>query len=215
MVKTTITTQKGVESRAGAGFEIEGKEYHEAPFDDRWDDHIAVAHEGTGPAALTYEAYRDTGFFMRFFRHNQRDNIFMVYQMPHEWNNGAIRPHMHCIPMASGSGTVALDYAFTWSRVGGQLSGSAGWTSGSMTHSFTPADQYNQTIVNFGLHTPPAGCAVDSVIFVIKVERNTTDDSYETDKDHGTPAANLALVSFDLHYQKSKAGSTTEAPEIA
>ena len=49
-MKTSITSHSGVvQYKDGNGILIEGKEYHEAPFDDRWDDLIAVIDEGTGP----------------------------------------------------------------------------------------------------------------------------------------------------------------------
>lgn len=40
-------------------------------------------------------------------------------------------------------------------------------------------------------------------------------DTYKTNKDHGeVPHANLALLSFDLHYKSIKAGTLNEAPEF-
>lgn len=220
MVKTSITIGKGVTISGGSAIEIEGKDYHEAPFDDRWDDLVGVIHEGTGGSALTYQEYRDTGFFMRFFRHNQDDKLFVTYQMPHEWNHGAVTPHMHVVPMASGSGNVRMDFVYTWTHVGGALSGSAGWTTGSIDTTYTPADQYQQKIIALGTVTPPAASSIDSAIFVVKMERNAAggdggSDTYTTNKDHGTGAANLGLLSFDLHYQKEKAGSVSQYPEIS
>ena len=209
MVKTIIT-EKGVISTPGSGVEIHGK----VTFDDRWDDLHGTIHDGTGPTSLPYEAYRDTGFFMRFFRHNKADTISMMYQMPHEWNGTAIRPHIHCIPMSAGSGDVVLDYAFTWSHVNGALSGSIGWSSSSMTRTFAASDQYRHLIINLGLQTPLPENSHDSSIFIIRVKRNVASDTYQTAKDHGTPAANVAIISFDLHYRKGKGGSTTELPEV-
>lgn len=79
-MKISIDSSTGVvTTESGNGVTLEGKDYTEAPFDKRWDDLYAVIDEGTGQAALTYEAYRDTGFYMKFFRHSQDDNIFMHY----------------------------------------------------------------------------------------------------------------------------------------
>ena len=216
-MKVSITSHSGlIQQSSGNGVAIEGKEYHEAPFDNRWDDLIAVIDEGTGPAQLTYEAFRDTGFFMRFFRHNQDDNIFMTYQLPHQWNSAtAVNIHAHIVPMASGSGNAKFDFAYSWINVGSEFPAASGWISGSVTASFTPAHQYKQSIVSFGNFTPVD--QRESSILILKVERPGSSDildTYTTNKDHGTGAANIGILSFDMHYQKSKAGTVSPYPEV-
>lgn len=198
----------------GDGVYIEGRDYREAPFEERWDDLYAFIDQGVGPAALTYEAYRDTGFFMRFFRHNQADNIFMTYQLPHQWDpSTAVRPHMHLIPMASGSGVVSMLYAYAWCNERDVLPGASGWTSGSVTASYTPAHQYTHQTLSFGTVVPPSG-AFESCVLVFKVERDASvADTYSTNKTGGTGAANVGVLFFDLHYQKIKAGTISEFPE--
>ena len=203
--------------KSGDGVSIEGKEYHKAPFDERWDDLSAVISEGTGAAALTYEAYRDTGFFMRFFRHNQDDNIFMTYQMLHSWDPlTAVSPHMHYIPAASGSGVLKFSYSYSWLLVNsGTLGAGASWITGSVSASLDPSMQYMQKIMSFGTIVPPTN-AVESIVLVFKVERpgaSDAADTYSTSKDHGTAAANVGILYFDLHYQKEKAGTVTPFPE--
>lgn len=215
-MRVSITSGQGViESSDGSGVTIEGREYHEAPFDDRWDDLIAVIDEGTGPAQLTYEAYRNTGFFMRFFRHNQNDNVFMTYQMSHQWDpTTAVSLHAHIVPMASGSGNAKFDFAYSWINVGSELPSSTGWTSGSVTFAATPDMQYKQKILSIASVTPTS--QEESSILVLKVERpgsSDVTDTYSASKDHGTAAANIGVLSFDLHYQKSKAGTISPYPE--
>lgn len=215
-MRTSIDSSRGVvTSKDGDGFSIEGRDHTEAPFGDRWDDLYAHIDEGTGPAALTYEAYRDTGFFMRFFRHNQDDNIFMTYQMSHQWDpTTGVTPHMHCFPMAAGSGVVKFNYAYSWINVGSTLPAAAGWVSGSVSASFDPSMQYMQKIVSFGTIMPSD--QRESSILVFKVERpgsSDAADTYTASKDHGTAAANLGVIFFDLHYQKIKAGTITPFPE--
>lgn len=216
-MKTTINSRVGVRvDPMGNGFEVEGKDYHEAPFDQRWDDLYAHIDEGTGPAQLTYEAYRDTGFYMRFFRYNQDDSIFMTYQMPHAWDPTTdIYPHMHYLPMASGSGVLEFNYAYAWINVNTVLPGASGWTSGSISASLDPSMQYKQKVMGFGPITPSAG-QHESSILVFKVERrgqSDLTDTYETSKDHGTASANVGVLFFDIHYQKIKAGTTTQFPD--
>lgn len=216
-MKTSIDSSTGVvTTESGNGITLEGQDYCEAPFDKRWDDLYAVIDEGTGQAALTYEAYRDTGFYMKFFRHSQDDNIFMRYQMTHQWDpTSAVQPHVHLIPMSSGSGVVKFDYAYSWCNVNGVLPSASGWVSGSVSASYTPADQYKQKVIGFGTLTPPSG-SHESAMLIFKVERpgsSDTSDTYSTAKDHGTASANVAILFFDLHFQKSKAGTKTPFPE--
>lgn len=220
-MKISIDSTSGINQenqRPGSrsGIFIEGRDYREAPFDERWDDLYAFIDEGVGPAQLTYEAYRDTGFFMRFFRHNQDDSIFMTFQMPHAWDTStAIHPHAHVVPMSSGSGLVKLNYAYAWFNVSTEFPDSTGWTSGSVSASYTPADQFKQTIIDFGYLTP--SIQRESSILVFKVERqgsSDVSDTYSTNKTGGTAAANLGILFFDLHYQKIKAGSVDEYPEF-
>ncbi len=170
-MKTSITSHQGlVTDQSGDGIMIEGRDHHEAPFDLRWDDLSAVISEGTGPASLTYEAYRDTGFFMRFFRHNQNDSIFMTYQLPHGWDpSTAVRPHMHALPAAAGSGTVNFNYSYSWLGVNsGTLGNGSSWTTGSISLSIETTDQYKQKIVSFGSITPPSG-ASESICYFLKL----------------------------------------------
>lgn len=217
-MRTEITYEKGVASyRDDDSITINGREYHEAPFDRRWTDLYAFMDNGTGPSQLTYEGYRDTGFFMRFFRHNQDDAIFMRYQMPHGWDpTTAVYPHMHLIPMGSGTGTVKMNFIYSWTLVNGsQLPASSGWVTGSVTGSYTAADQYVQKVIGFGAIQPPTG-SVESAVLVVKVERpgaSDADDTYTTSKDHGTASANVGALFFDLHYQQIKAGTVSQHPE--
>lgn len=217
-MKTSIDSSRGVVTeKDGNGFSIEGREYHEAPFDERWTDLYAFIDNGTGPAQLTYEGYRDTGFFMRFFRSNQNDSIFMRYQMPHGWDpSTTVYPHMHMIPMASGSGVIKFNYAYSWTLVNnGTLPAAVGWTSGSVSSSFTPDHQYQQRIMSFGAITAPSG-SHESAVLVFKVVRpgaSDATDTYDTTKDHGTASANVGVLFFDLHYQMIKAGTVTPFPE--
>lgn len=213
-------TKKGVlvDNSEGDAIKIAGKEYHEAPFDDRWDDLYGEIHEGTGGAALTYEGFRDVGFNMRFFRHNQNDNIFMTYQMPHCWNvSSSIYPHMHFVPMANGNGVAIFDYVYTWQDVGDLIPASSGWISGSISCSLSSSDQYTHMVRHFGPISPASSSFPrESSILFFKVERpgaSNSSDTYQTGKDHGTAAANLGILFFDLHYQKNRAGTTSQFPE--
>ena len=208
-MKVDITSTRGViTSNVGSGVSIDGVAHQNAAFTGRWEDWHGVPHEGTGPAELSYETYRNTGFYMTFFRHNQRDALFVVYQMSHTWDVGSsVRPHMHVIPMANVSGSTIFSFAYAWAAVGDTFPPSSGWFSGSVTSSWSPDDQYKHKIIGFGTVTAPTSSA-ESTILVFKCERQA--DTYSGSKDHGTPAANLALLDLDVHYQRYQAGSINE-----
>jgi hypothetical protein len=208
-LKTTIDDARGVViHRDGSGTRVEGLSYS----DDWWDDAYAYIDQGTGPSALTYEEYRDTGFYMRFFRAGPDDRIFMTYQLSlsHQWNpETAIHPHIHYIPMSSGSGVVKFNYAYAWFSAGETFPSSTGWTSGSVTAFLTPSDQYKSKMLDVCAVVPTT--QVESSHFIIKIERpGSTDpaDTYSTNKDHQTPSANIGVLLFDLHFNKNKPGST-------
>lgn len=218
-MKININTNTGffAENSDDNEVKIEGVLANEYPFNERWNDLYAVLEEGTGATSLTYEAYRNTGYYMRFFRHNQNDIIFMKYQMPHTWDPTTdVRPHMHCIPMASGSGVVKIDFVYTWTLVNDDVPDGNEWISGSITSSFDPSDQYKHKVMSMGLTDPPSN-AHESAVFLLKVERPSSDpeDTYSTGKDHGLASANFAVLFFDLHYQSIKGGTTTEYPEVS
>ncbi len=209
-MKTVIGSKGVVTSNDGTGLDIYGLDYHEAPFDHRWTDLYGEIHEGDRTAALTTEGYRDTGFSMHFFKHNQPDTIFLAFQLPHDWDPAsAINPHMHFIPMASGSGEITFNYMYSWCLFNQPLNSGQSWITGSVSYNVTPAEQYTQQVIQVGLLTPPAD-ATESAIFCIRFERAEGIDTYTAAKDHGSATANVGVLFFDLHYQKIKAGSLTQ-----
>jgi len=120
------------------------------------------------------------------------------------------------LPAADPAATevASFDGYYTWSRVAGAaIPALASWTPWSATVSVDPGDVYVQKIMSVGLITPPAW-AVESTIFLLYVRRFGTDasDTYDTNKDHGTVAANLGILSADLHYQIERAASEIEFP---
>jgi hypothetical protein len=191
------------------------KEEHEGHGvgDLRWTDVLGNVTGAAAVAALTSEAFRDTGVLMPFFRHSQADTLSLFFQFPHSWKpDTEVRPHMHVVAMANGSGNAVFDYAYAWSRVNtGQIPAISGWTTGQITRALVPADQYIQKIIALPYVTPPEGTP-ESAILIVKVGRNPAADTYETGKDHGTAAANIGILSIDAHFQVEKTGTIPEIP---
>lgn len=140
----------------------------------------------------------------------------MIYQMTHMWDpTTSVWPHIHVIPMSSGSGNVYFEYSYAWVPQGEVLPASASWTVGYSTITFTADDQFKHQIISFnsGIQPPPTAGA--STMFLIKMTRLGThpSDTYSTAKDAGaglTAAANLAILGADIHYQKLRAGTTSQ-----
>lgn len=212
MVKTIIA-QQGVVQYPGEGIEFEGVDYHEAPFRNRWLQTRAITTQGTGSSQLTHERYRDTGFFMDFFRHNQTDAFFGMFQLPNSWDETtAIIPHIHVIPMSDGSGAAYFTYAYAWVTGSGMLDPGSHWTSGSFTMQLTAAQQYHMLVYSQSID-PPVGSAPGNMFF-FKVERGGDNDldTYTTAKDHETAAANIAFIAIDILFQLTRAGQTSPNP---
>lgn len=179
-----------------------------------WTDLQGSVTQGVGTTALTYEAYRDTGFKLYFMRRNQSDELNFVFQMPHEWSpTSEVRPHMHVVPMGDPVSAQVLSFVvkYAWSRVGSALPALSGWTTLTATKTVNPGDVYKELVVPLAHITPPAG-AVESDILLMQVARDPVPDTYNTVKDHGTAAANLGILSVDVHYQKVKLGTARELP---
>ncbi len=181
----------------------------------QWDDVQGSIEDGRGGAALTHEVFRDTKLKMYFWRYNQNDELFFSYQLPHRWCVGTqVRPHIHVIPMANGAGNVVVDGHFFWSAIGAGIPALASWTTFKIITPLVALDQYEHSLLDLGLITPPAG-ALESSVLLIYMRRPglaDVDDTYQTTKDHGVGAANLGLLSADLHYQAEKAGTEIEIP---
>lgn len=176
-----------------------------------WNDVQGTIEQGTGPTALAYEAYRDTPWKCYHWQHNQADELHYTYQMTHSWNRGSVKPHLHVIPLASGSGVFAISGTMAWVGVSGTLGAAASWTSFHVTRSFTPADQYQHLIVSLGTVAPRSGAHSSDVLCVYMKRNSGVTDTYTTNKTGGgTAQANVALLSSDVHYQATTLGSVAE-----
>lgn len=179
-----------------------------------WRDLQGDISQGANLAALIYEPYRDTSFNMYFMQHNQPDHLSMRYQFQHDRVPGTpIRPHMHFIPMAAGTGNFVLDYKYVFASVDDEVPAAIEWTSTQLTRPITLDEQYKHVVFDFGIFTPQAD-VLASTMLLVDITRNVAADTYETSKVGGTPSANIGLLSLDVHYQSSvsKNGTDIEFP---
>jgi hypothetical protein len=195
---------------------VGAQSFDEAVFDDRWDDVQGFFDEGTGAAALTFEEFRNTGFKMLFLRNNQNDELYMHFQMPHSWNTGSsVRPHLHLVPMAdvglNVTRSVEFGYSYSFNSSGTPIGDEGSWLSGSCRWLVSSSMLYSEHIVPFGMIAPPLNARPSSVLLVRFIRSGSSAaDDYTESKDHGTGAANIGLLHFDVHVQKIRAGTVTE-----
>lgn len=175
-----------------------------------WDDVFGDVSQGAGPAALTYEAFIDTGFLMYFFRHNQADALHMRYQLPHRWDKTEVRPHLHYVPMSAGAGIFAVIGKWTWAIPGREIPAVAGWASYTASQTLVAGDQYKPKILSLARCAPPTGAKESAILLISCIRDHAGADSYVTSKAPGTAAANIGLLSLDTHYRSEKSGTVNE-----
>lgn len=178
----------------------------EVSFQAHWDDLQGSVAEGSGGAALTFAAFRDTPFKFASFRDAQNDELHMTYQMPHSWEPGTeVRPHIHVIPLAAANGTVVLEGQYVWVPSFGEAAANAGWTTFRVEHDILAAEANVLDIISLFQSTAPATVS-ESGILLVYVKRSGGDgaDDY---------AGDLAVVSIDCHFQRAKMGTIPEFPE--
>lgn len=183
-----------------------------------WNDLKGDVTSGKASLALVEEAYRDTPALYSFLRYDRQNTLTFKYQMGHDWLVGTqVRPHIHFIPMSApgAAQTIRFSGYYAWSapEQNQQLPALAGWTPFFVERAFDTSDQYEERIMGAGLITPPSWANWSSNLHVHWVNETThLNYTYKTNKDHGTPAANILLVSFDTHIQVDRFGSQPEYP---
>lgn len=189
-------------------------------FNGEYDDLLGPMAQAGGVSALKYERYRNAPNFEYFFQHNVNESVYQKYQVKHRWKRGtSLGLHIHCIPCAAVwaeppvTRNVILEVAYHWSVTGTEVPDLAGWTITPVTIPITNALRYQDRI--FGLVTIAAPAqAKESSLLRVRLTRLSTDpgDTYDVNKDHGTPAANFAVSDIDCHFQQEKAGTFVEYP---
>lgn len=190
----------------------------------RWNDAFFSIEDAQGAAALTREVFgetgagNDTGLLMRFFRHDQADEIQMILQLDH----GAVVPqtaklHIHLVPMIAPTGgdkIIAFDYKWTIAKADGATAiprAIASWTAAQATYHVLTAHTFCHIIMPICDIAIPAATPHSSMLLV-RLARNLAADTYEDNKTLGANggAGNLGVLGFDLHVQRNRHGSTSE-----
>lgn len=183
-----------------------------------YDDMRVSVAEGNRRAGLTYEAYRNTGFWMSFMRHNQDDELHITLQMSHRKRKGVNMGDMHfhlvpmSVPVLGVSDHVYFTYEYTWFNVYGDIPDTGSWVSGTKTWTVPVTGQYEHFVVDILEDIAPPANESYSSIMLLRVTREGTNplDTYDVGKSPGTAAANLGILSLDAHVQMDRQGSYHE-----
>lgn len=178
-----------------------------------WDDVRGAVTPGRASSAPLVEAYRDTPFLMSFLRHNQDNDISLELQTSHRWDpRRVLQPHLHIKPMANGAGNIRFTGYYSWSAPRFTTPALAGWTAFTVDVAAVAGDQYQMLFANIGNITAPAGVNESGILHVFVTRPGLSDaaDTYSTNKDHGTGAANVGIIGIDAHYEPVKAGTETQ-----
>jgi hypothetical protein len=184
----------------------------------RWDDIQGPIEQGTGSASLTKGVWRDTPFPMYWMRHDQNDELSFTYQLSHQWKHDSnVIPHIHVMIGADPPETqfVYVEGYYAWSRPNNinQLPELSGWTYFDEKFAINPGDINTQKIFTLANIKPPEWArASTSVLVFFKRSGTNILDTYKASKSYGLGAANLAILTTDLHYQKLNLGTEGELP---
>lgn len=189
----------------------------------RWDDiKPNLVSVGSGSAALDRKAIRTGAPLYDHFVRNQTDVLIYSFQTEHGWDGTIVRPHAHVIPTslvvgdsATVLGNVYWLFRWAWTGIGTGLKipvGSA-WTNLNITQPITIGNQMEELIVGPSI-TPPSGLPLSAHLHVEMSRLGTNAlDTYDSDSESGTAAANLALVSVDCHARRIRTGSKYETAD--
>lgn len=164
-----------------------------------------------GAGGLTSEAYLDTPKLAWYFSRTVAQSLSLDYQMPHDWDGGAIEHHWHVAGAATTAGDVVFGGRYCWSSTAGSLvkPAWASWTTFKITKTIA-ATQGLPDVISTGLITPPAAAQYPSAFFHVYVQRLPADpaDTYEGSKVGGGQAANnLELEGVDCHVMRTGLGT--------
>jgi hypothetical protein len=169
----------------------------------------------TGATDLTLQDYRDTNQIKAFFRYDQDNEINIDYQLKHEWAKTAVRLHLHLVPMGSADGDAYFTGRFFFGGPVDVLPAAVGWTPIATIEPILGVNQYKRQLAEICVCPPPVTPGSSSILSVHLIRNGTSaTDTYTSNKDHGTPQANLCLESYDIHYQRYLVGSEEEASGV-
>jgi len=134
------------------------------------------------------------------FDDSSDETIYVNCQLPHNWNKGVLKPHVHWIKNQNEA--VAWKLEWRWQLNGGvQVTD---WSSDYLDVELYDYAQNRIMISNGVTITPPEG-VMKSDILQMKLSRDVSEDAYSGD---------AVLIEFDVHYQLETLGTSDEYPPL-
>lgn len=163
-----------------------------APSFSKWYDDVA----GTSRGVYLYTFDNATA--------SAEKEVFFTQQMPHSWDGGAIRVHVHWVAATTaGSSKVRWGLEYTWTDIG-QTFGDTTTVYASTDYAGATGTTANQhTITSFAEIAPTSSQDGISSVLIGRLFRNSShaDDTYTGD---------AGLLYIDTHFQMSSLGSNDE-----
>jgi hypothetical protein len=164
---------------------------------DRWDDFQLLGTARAGASAPTLAQIGTTGIYALRFAAN--DEVHTQFEMPHGWNLGTLKFHIHMLdPAAWASGTMTwtLDYIHS-----SPASGSSWGTPTKTTltaNSLSTGTAWTTTNIDFAdiNLTSPSPAVSHLIACRLALTANTT-------------GVNPFLISFAVHFQRRRLGTLT------
>jgi len=170
-----------------------------------WDD-FRVAGNTTRRGAANKPAFiqvmndgaSSVGVYADKFDADQRQDFFFSMQMPHDYKlNSPVFPHLHWMPLDGGEGFVKFEFEYTYADIDGTFEDTA---TQEVTVSIDE-DQYKHIMTEFPNSIDPNFTGV-SGMFMCRLSR-LADDAGDTF------TGDIAIIEFDIHYQRDSMGSRT------
>lgn len=176
-----------------------------------WDDMQVSVNQGIGSASLAAVAYRDTPAVVLAMASNGTDAVTFYAQMSHRWDPATdVHPHVHWVPLEApaASRVVRFRGQYAWADPGEELPANAAWTTFQVDVTVAPGDEFLHKITPLATVAPGAAAAASSILVVQLVRDGASASDTYTDG----AAANVGLLSLDVHYQSGAGlfGTVTE-----
>lgn len=167
-----------------------------------WDDsQVPGLSFRVGGTAPTLGNFTDANIQCYRFTDAQDDTVYGSIQLSHRYKAGTtLKPHIHIAPLVAGTTNTVWWMYYSITNINSAFPAS---TLVKITNNLSGVAQYAHKIVSLGDIPNSAGKGSD--VMLLTIIRKGTDAE---DKD----PSDVALLSFDLHFEVDKPGSDNETP---
>lgn len=157
-----------------------------------WDDLRAPATAIQGPGVRDPDW--DTSAVGWLFDSTLEEELHLIFQLPHDWAQTDLQPHVHWEKTTSATGNVNWKMAYRWSPLHGTRTAEV--TAEADTPVVYTAGADWQMLTSFGTITASAATGIsDTLIIRLSRDASATADTY---------AADARMLEFDIHYQRNR-----------